>query len=237
MFLGAKSSRKKNKERLLVRACYVFLCTLAWLLFASTSLAWATSETYISDDLVPGSVEKSLEVSVQIEPTAGVELTPEHTGKGLPGETITYTHTIKNWGNYFDTFNITYTSSRGWTYKFYFDKNGDGILTDDEELKDTDGDGIIDTGVIDHCGEIKILKRVFIPGDAKLGTTDTMIMEITSTLNPDVKDQAVNTTHCENGGVLPFTGALVLPILWCAGVLIATGTKLFGGYRIKIVRR
>lgn len=209
-------------------------------------VAWAESNnstSYISDDLIPGSVEGSVQIDVQIEPTAGVELTPEHIGTGHPGETVTYTHNVKNWGNFFDTFNITYTSSQGWIYKFYWDKNNDGVLTDDEELKDTNGDGIIDTGEIEHCGEIKIFKRVFIPGDAKLGTTDTMIMEVTSSLNPEIKSQAVNTTHCENGGivpfggVLPFTGIWILPLLWGAGLLMAAGSSWFSRYSIMIVRR
>ena len=47
--------------------------------------------------------------------TFGVRLAPDRAGAGLPGQTINYTHTLTNLGNYTDTFAftsyVTYTPS------------------------------------------------------------------------------------------------------------------------------
>lgn len=233
------SDRNNKKPYAIFMLSVIFAFAM---LFSLCSAAAATEVVYTSDDLTPGSVVKTMPVTVCIEPTAGVDISPDHTGEGSPGETLNLAHTITNKGNIFDTFDISYTSSNGWTYKFFTDPNGDGNPSDGVELTDTDGDGKIDTGEIDHCGKIIILKVVTIPPTAVVGTSDTMVMTVTSSLYPTVKDQATNTVHCIPplqvlGGVLPFTGAVLLPLLICGGMLIGAGASISRRYRILIVPR
>jgi hypothetical protein len=228
--------------------CTSFLVVLACLLIFSVSSAWATEVVNTGDDLAESSAEKSMPVMVYIHPTPDVIITPEHTGEGSPGETLNYTHLIANKGNISDTFDITYTSSLGWTYEFYTDLDGDGIY--ETKLKDTDGDGIIDTGMVDQCGEIKILKRVTIPLKAVIGTEDIMVMTVKSSLDSTVKDEAKNCTKVIPPfitfgpptpiapiGVLPYTGAVLLPLILCGGMLIGAGAPISRRYRILILPR
>jgi uncharacterized repeat protein (TIGR01451 family) len=56
--------------------------------------------------------------SVTVNSFASVDFAPDNAGNATAGGTITYAHTVTNNGNVGDTFNLTYTSSQGWTYVF-----------------------------------------------------------------------------------------------------------------------
>lgn len=57
--------------------------------------------------------------TVTVNTLALVDFAPDNTGNATAGGTITYAHTVSNNGNVFDTFDLTYASSQGWTYVFF----------------------------------------------------------------------------------------------------------------------
>ncbi|HET6350133.1 MAG TPA: hypothetical protein VFH88_13720 [Candidatus Krumholzibacteria bacterium] len=73
--------------------------------FTATSSVNATQSDTIAD-------------TVTITSFAAVDFSPDNAGNATAGGTITYAHTVTNTGNVSDTFNLTYTSSQGWTYVF-----------------------------------------------------------------------------------------------------------------------
>ena len=208
-------------------------------------------EPLISDDCQEFSSDSDVSAETFVCPQARVSIFPDHNGEGRPGETLNYPHVVENQGNMADTFNITYTSSLGWEYMFFSDPNGDGDPSDGEELIDTNGDGIIDTGEVckNHMGENckkEIVKQVVIPETAVPGQVDTMVITATSTQalqipdecrtendEEDDQDSAANVTTVRppiptpsKGGVLPFTGAVLLPIILLGAVLLCSGTGI-----------
>ncbi len=225
--------------------CLVFVLALTCLLFFGSLSAGAEENCYIGDDYSDsGSVEQEVPTKVEVQPFAEVTIEPDHTGEGSPTEIMNYGHHIVNRGNTFDTFDITYTSSLGWTYKFFTDPNGDGNPADGVELTDTDGDGLVDTGVIDHCDDIWIVKQVQIPQLATPGSVDTMIITVRSSFDSVAVDSATNltkvippfTTFGEptptevskaiTSGVLPFTGAMLIPFFLFGGLSIGAGASI-----------
>ena len=64
-----------------------------------------------------------------------------------PGATAVFTHTVRNLG-VTDTYDLSVTASRSWTFTFYEDTNGDGFFeaTGDTQLTDTNGNTAVDTG-------------------------------------------------------------------------------------------
>jgi hypothetical protein len=51
----------------------------------------------------------------RISQTADLRFTPDNSGTGLAGQTVTYAHVLTNTGNGPDSFSFTYASSQGWT--------------------------------------------------------------------------------------------------------------------------
>ncbi len=56
--------------------------------------------------------------TVTVNAFASVDFSPDNAGNATAGGTITYAHTLTNNGNVGDTFDLTYSSSQGWTYVF-----------------------------------------------------------------------------------------------------------------------
>ncbi len=192
---------------------------------------------------------KSIPIRVTIEPVAGVSIYPDHTSEANPGETLDYAHTVMNKGNIADTFNITYASTLGWDYKFFTDPNGDGNPADGVELIDTNGDGIIDTGKIDISCDKQVVTQVIIPEDSAVGEDDNVVITATSIMDSAFKQRTKGQDGAKNittvipptaifgkqepipapieSGVLPFTGAVLLPLFIMAGILIGSGTSWY----------
>ncbi len=129
--------------------------------------------------------------------TAGIDLTAAATAaSGDPGDKVAYPLTIANKGNTPDLFDLTYTSSQGWTYNFYVDTNGNGIFdSGDTLLTDTDGDGKVDTGNIPNGSSMNILAVAAIPPGSPDKSADSTTITATSDVNTAVLDQVtVNTT-------------------------------------------
>ncbi len=68
---------------------------------------------------VNGAQSDTIANTVTVNSLALVDFTPDNAGNATAGGTITYSHTIANNGNVFDTFDLTYASSQGWTYVFF----------------------------------------------------------------------------------------------------------------------
>jgi uncharacterized membrane protein len=99
----------------------------------------------------------------------GVLLEPDNAGVIDPSQTITYNHTITNTGNVTDTFTFSGTSSRGWPITF----NPPILLTPGQ------------TGTV--------TVTVSVPANTG-GEIDVTTITATSNIDPNVFDQATDTT-------------------------------------------
>ncbi len=57
--------------------------------------------------------------TVTVNAFASVLFDPDQSGNTTAGGTVSYAHTVTNTGNVSDTFDLTYSSSQGWSYVFY----------------------------------------------------------------------------------------------------------------------
>ena len=85
-----------------------------------------------------------------------------------------YAFTITNTGNAPNLFNGEVVSTAGWTWEFYVDANGNGILDAGDYLAtDSDGDGKPDTGSLNAGKSKNYLAVVTVPPGTGDGTVDT----------------------------------------------------------------
>ncbi|HLF90720.1 MAG TPA: hypothetical protein VI451_17370, partial [Anaerolineales bacterium] len=102
--------------------------------------------------------------------TVGTLLTPNRTGTAAPGEVITYTHTLTNTGSISDTFELSYTSSQGWT----------AVFSDSIRL---------------NPGESALVTiALSVPPETPNGTVDQLIFTATSKTVPTVSASVTDTT-------------------------------------------
>ena len=86
------------------------------------------------------------------------QLTPDRSDTALPGEVVTYTHTLTNTGSLTDTFDITHHSSQGWPVDY------------DTPITLTAG------------GSATLIVSVTVPTSAISGTVDTATITATGVL-------------------------------------------------------
>ncbi len=101
---------------------------------------------------------------------AGVLLAPDGDGSAQPGQTITYSHTLTNTGQNFDTYDITHHSNQGWT------------VTHPPTL------------TLDTAQTATLLVSINVPLDAVSGTTDITLITATSQADPTISDSVTNRT-------------------------------------------
>ncbi len=128
---------------------------------------------------------------------AAVDLDPNRTGTGNPGDEAIYAFTATNTGNGADRINITTNSTGGWTWVIWADVDGDGTPGTDGDyiLTDTDSDGIIDTGVLTpNGGSLTLLAVSTIPVGTIDGSVGIMTVTGNSTRDTGVSDSITLTT-------------------------------------------
>jgi uncharacterized membrane protein len=69
-------------------------------------------------------------VSITVAQVAALNITPASNAATTTSDSVyvSYPLTITNSGNGTDQFNLSSTSSKGWTRSFYFDANGNSVL-------------------------------------------------------------------------------------------------------------
>jgi hypothetical protein len=110
-------------------------------------------------------------------------LFPDQEKMGVPGIAITYNLTVNNTQPTPDSFDVQYTSPKGWTYSFY---EGDGITP----LTDTNLDplSLPDTDLIAPGTSTGIIVQVLIPNTATLPEAEIGIVNATAFLNSSFSD-------------------------------------------------
>ena len=130
-----------------------------------------------------------------VSQVATVTVDPDRASPASPGDIIYYAHDVTNGGNGTDRIDLTAVSSNGWVTALYADNDSSGSFTaGDTLLNDTDGDLVVDTGLIGMNGISRIIAAVTVPAGTASGTVDTMIVTGTSSLNVAVSDIATDTT-------------------------------------------
>ncbi|MBS3974474.1 MAG: hypothetical protein KGZ89_06375 [Actinobacteria bacterium] len=109
----------------------------------------------------------------------GVTLTPNNSGAVFPGEAVTYTHTVANTGNGTETFNLTASSSLGWSV----------VIRDAVSGEATSAIRLA------RGGSRTINVVISAPGTAPPGAIDVTTVRATHATRPAVTATATNTTR------------------------------------------
>ena len=188
------------------RFVYVVLMVLAvGIIFGQYSTAYAAgtpagtvienvaTAQYKDDNLnpLPAVSSDPATASTTVSQVYGVDVSPPTQSEtALAGTSAYYPATITNTGNGDDTFDLTATSSNGYTTNVYFDANGDGVL-DESELA---AGPIISTAQLPADGTYNVIVVVDIPAEAADGTVDVVTLEATSQGDGTTTDTGVFTT-------------------------------------------
>ena len=165
---------------------------------------------------VPQATKQSSRAFFDVTDLPDVDLAATLTSQsGDPGDQIVYPFTVTNDGNATDTIDITYTSSAGLTWAFWVDNDGNGIpgTGGDVLLTDTDGDGIIDTDDMTQDSTKNLLAVATISAGTSDGTTDSLAVTGTSSIDTDISDQQ------------SFTTTVTAPVLAVAKSVAPTGNQ------------
>jgi uncharacterized repeat protein (TIGR01451 family) len=127
-------------------------------------------------------------VTTTVSQVAAVTVAPDNASNADPGDVVVYAHTVTNNGNDDDTFDLSATSSQGWTVAIYADAGVIGVYEPGTDLP------IADTGVLTADAVYTILVTVAVPAGAANGTVDTTTVTATSQFNVGVSDSATDTT-------------------------------------------
>ncbi|MCO5197202.1 MAG: hypothetical protein M9941_05555 [Anaerolineae bacterium] len=132
-----------------------------------------------------------------VEYETGINLTPNNTGQGDPGDTISYAHVLALTGGVTDVFNLSAVSSNGWTTRIYKDLNLDGVKDDNVP--------ITSTPLISSPTAYGIVVELDAPGATPIGTVDVMTVTATGQ-SSGLTDSATDTSGI---GQPPFTEPIV----------------------------
>jgi len=134
-------------------------------------------------------------VTTTVSQVATVTVDPDRSSNATPGDVIYYAHDVTNGGNGSDTIDLTAVSSNGWAAALFADNDNSGTFTaGDVLLTDTDGDTVVDTGLLIHDAVRHILARLTVPAGTANGVSDTLTVTGTSSFNVSVSDNAIDTT-------------------------------------------
>ncbi|MEE9615772.1 MAG: right-handed parallel beta-helix repeat-containing protein, partial [Anaerolineae bacterium] len=149
-----------------------------------TTVITATSQSVIT---VTDPATDTTYVNLQL----GVELAPDREGSDVPGNTVYYTHTLTNTGNYTDTFTFEAQSSQGWTV----------TPPDPTEL----GSGLT----------TMVQVGVQIPGGTLSNTVDTTVVTATSQFSATVSASVMDVTTVEQAPAVSLEREWLDAERWC----------------------
>jgi hypothetical protein len=118
--------------------------------------------------------------------SAAVGVSPDNSGGGAAGTTLTYEHTVTNEGSSADTFDLSALSSQGWTVEI-LDENGDPI----SEVS------------LDAYSSTTVQIRVTIPTGTSSGAEDETVLTAVSQSDATITDYARDTTQVGQITVTP----------------------------------
>jgi len=120
-------------------------------------------------------------VTVTLVATFSATLTPNNNGQVAPGGTVVYAHTLTNTGGQSCAGPYTVTATlpaadvaANWATALYIDNNGDGVIDGGDSLITAPISGPLLAGTTQ-----KLLVKVFAPGGAVAGATDTATVTVT----------------------------------------------------------
>ena len=123
-----------------------------------------------------------------------VVIAPSQTGRGAPGTIISYLVVATNRQQISDSLAITYTSVEGWPVGLYDDAMN--------PLTDTDGDGLVDTGILGSMDSRNLTITVEIPA-SPAATQEYTIVNASSYANPLLLFGCTLTTEVLPGWFAP----------------------------------
>ncbi|MEE9151510.1 MAG: PKD domain-containing protein [Thermoplasmata archaeon] len=138
-------------------------------------------------------IEASFEIFTTTDPPLPVNppptLVPSWSSTVSPGTNVNYAHTLTNNGAS-DVFDLTATSSHGWTTKIYHDSDGDGVL-DSSEISAGE---ISDTGTLATNASYDMIVQVVVPSSSG-STTDYTTVTGSSQTEWNIQASVTDTTN------------------------------------------
>lgn len=113
-----------------------------------------------------------------------------------PEDTLVYAMTVKNTGNAKDILELSYSSSKSFSWTFYKDVNGDGLLDGgDTPLTTTAGSPAgVDVDSVAASDSVKILARMIVPVVTTDQDQDSTTFTVTSAADNSKSQSATATT-------------------------------------------
>jgi uncharacterized repeat protein (TIGR01451 family) len=131
------------------------------------------------DGVSPRSVRSTEEnfITVQSSGYVTVDIRPDTTAEGEPGDTLQYAFVVRNNGALPEAFDLTYTSSLGVAWTFYEDPTGSGKV-------DPITPPIVATGSLPGGSSYHIVARAVLPVAAADQAADLTTFRVQSSTNP-----------------------------------------------------
>ncbi len=141
---------------------------------SEATYSWDSPGTYAITVTVEncGGYVRASHVITLYAPAYGISLTPaSRSAEAAPGDTVVYTHTLRNTGNVADTYTVTLTSTQGWAK-------------------------LASSGTVNLNPQATavITVEVTVPPTASAGTDEVAVVKATSWASPAVYARAVDTT-------------------------------------------
>jgi uncharacterized repeat protein (TIGR01451 family) len=126
-------------------------------------------------------------ITVQSGGPVTVDLAPNQTGTGEPGDTVQYAYVVTNIGALPESFDVSYSSTQGLPWAFYHDANGNGKT-------DAGDPAVTSTGVLAGGEQFRLIARAVLPMVPTDLTRDIMTLNVRSTMNSGNFRSVMSTT-------------------------------------------